>query len=146
MKIKLIIALVVIIIAAIAAGVFFSKPKYQVLVQEEDSTPSQPFNEIRSELTIDTVSIPTVSQDSAEVIIRGSYPDDCSTIKRTKQTKTDDGYVIILEAVRSRDECDDALVPFEEYVSIIEPAGFAAGTHTVDVHGVVGTFRVAVQQ
>ncbi len=81
-----------------------------------------------------------------EVVIRGTLPDGCTTIDRVEQVFDPDEntFWIDLSTVRRSDEvCTQALVPFEETVSL-DVYGLAAGAYTVVVNDVRDTFTLEV--
>jgi putative hemolysin len=86
-----------------------------------------------------------------EVLIKGSLPDSCTEIERLDQRfdqrfGVEDGiFWIEIVTIRSTEEvCAQALVPFEETVSL-EVYGLSAGTYVVDVNGTSETFTLDVE-
>jgi inhibitor of cysteine peptidase len=78
------------------------------------------------------------------VVARGNLPDGCTTIDRIEQERQGNTVLVTITTVRPADQaCTEALVPFEEVISL-DAAGLAAGTYTVDVNGVRDTFELAV--
>ena len=78
------------------------------------------------------------------VVARGNLPDGCTTIDRIEQERDESVFVITITTVRPAEQmCTEALVPFEEVISL-DVAGLKAGTYTVDVNGVRDTFELTV--
>jgi inhibitor of cysteine peptidase len=78
------------------------------------------------------------------VVVRGNLPDGCTTIDRIEQERRDSAFQITIATVRPADRmCTQALVPFEEVVSL-DVVGLKAGTYTVNVNGMQDTFNLAV--
>jgi len=78
------------------------------------------------------------------VVARGNLPDGCTTIDQVKQERHGDTFVVTIATVRPADRaCTEALVPFEEVIPL-DVVGLEAGTYTVEVNGVRGTFELAV--
>ena len=81
-----------------------------------------------------------------EVLNRGSLPDSCTEMAQLNRPFDDDENVFWVEVTTVRakeDSCAQVVVPFEELVSL-DVYGLPAGTYTVDVNGVRGTFTLAV--
>ena len=80
----------------------------------------------------------------ASVTIHGNLPDGCTQISHVVQTT--DGYNIMLDVFTERPIgalCTQAVVPFEQTLPL-DIDGLPAGTYTVDVNSVIGTFELAV--
>ncbi len=78
------------------------------------------------------------------VAARGNLPDGCTTIDEIEEEREGNRFVVTITTVRPADQaCTEALVPFEEVISL-DVVGLPAGTYTVDVNGVQGTFEFAV--
>jgi uncharacterized protein YgiM (DUF1202 family) len=79
------------------------------------------------------------------VVIRGDLPDaGCTTIASVEQVRQ--GNTFRLTLVTTTDPlalCAQALTPFEEVVAL-DVKDLPAGVYVVDVHGVEGTFELAV--
>lgn len=79
------------------------------------------------------------------VAVQGNLPDaGCTTIARVEQVR--EGNTFTLTLVTTTDPlalCAQALTPFEEVVPL-DVQGLPAGTYTVNVHGVEGTFEFTV--
>jgi inhibitor of cysteine peptidase len=80
------------------------------------------------------------------VLVEGYLPDGCTEIDEINQTFNDETNTFSVEitTVRPTDAvCTEAIVPFEERVSL-DVRGLPAGTYTVDVNGVADTFTFDV--
>jgi len=77
------------------------------------------------------------------VIARGNLPDPCTEISEVLQEREGDTFFITIKTYRSPGLCIQVLAPFEEIIPL-EVYGLPAGTYTVDVNGVQGTFDLEV--
>jgi inhibitor of cysteine peptidase len=80
------------------------------------------------------------------VVVRGNLPDSCTEIAEIDQGTDleDETFWVEITTVRTTDEpCAQVLVPFQESVPV-DVQGLPAGTYTVDVNGVEGTFTLEV--
>ena len=78
-----------------------------------------------------------------DVIARGNLPDPCTEISEVLQEREGNTFFITIKTYRSPGLCIQVLAPFEEIISL-EVYGLPAGTYTVDVNGVQGTFDLEV--
>lgn len=77
------------------------------------------------------------------VVARGSLPDGCTAIGQAATQREENTFVVTLTTVRPVDAiCTQALVPYEHTVPL-DVVGLPAGTYTVTVNGVSGTFDLA---
>jgi inhibitor of cysteine peptidase len=77
------------------------------------------------------------------VIARGNLPDPCTEISEVLQEKEGNTFFITIKTYRPPGLCIQVLAPFEEIISL-EVYGLPAGTYTVDVNGVQGTFDLEI--
>jgi inhibitor of cysteine peptidase len=80
------------------------------------------------------------------VLVEGYLPDGCTEIDGIDQTFDEETntFSVKITTVRPTDAvCTEAIVPFEERISL-DVRGLPAGTYTVDVNGVTGTFTFDV--
>lgn len=80
------------------------------------------------------------------VRVRGNLPDSCTDIDQINQRSglENNAFWVEITTVRPTDKaCTKAPVPFEETISLVV-YGLPAGTYTVDVNGVSGTFTLDV--
>ena len=76
------------------------------------------------------------------VIVTGNLPDGCTKIDEVTSERKGDTFVVRLTTRRPVDQmCTEALVPYEEVVSL-DVYGLPAGTYTVDVNGMTGAFTL----
>jgi inhibitor of cysteine peptidase len=72
----------------------------------------------------------------------GDLPDGCTEIDEIQTEKTGNTFEVSISTKKPRDAiCTQALVPFTETFPL-EVRGLEAGTYTVDVNGVTGTFEL----
>ncbi len=77
------------------------------------------------------------------VIVSGNLPDPCTEIFEVLQEKEGNTFFITIKTYRSPGFCIQVLAPFEEIIPL-EVYGLPAGTYTVDVNGLQGTFDLEV--
>ena len=77
------------------------------------------------------------------VITSGNFPNPCTEISEVLQEKEGNTFFITIKTYRSPGFCIQVLAPFEETIPL-EVYGLPAGTYTVDVNGVQGTFDLEV--
>lgn len=78
------------------------------------------------------------------VVAKGYLADGCTEIGTITSEQKDDLFLISITTVRPADKmCTEAIVPFEEVIPL-DVYGLAAGTYTVDVNGVKGSFELQV--
>ena len=71
-------------------------------------------------------------------------PDPCSEISEVLQEREGDTFFITIKTYRSPGFCIQVLAPFEEIIPLEVYGLPPAGTYTVDVNGVQGTFDLEV--
>ena len=77
------------------------------------------------------------------VMARGNLPDPCTEISEVLQEREGNTFFITIKTYRSPGLCIQVIAPFEEIIPL-EVYGLTAGTYTVDVNGVQGTFDLEV--
>jgi len=77
------------------------------------------------------------------VIAKGNLPDPCTEISEVLQEKEGNTFFITIKTYSFSGFCIQVLAPFEEIIPL-EVYGLLAGTYTVDVNGVQGTFDLLV--
>ena len=78
------------------------------------------------------------------VVVRGNLPDGCTRIDRVIKERDGNTFTVTITTVRPADAvCTEALVPFEELISL-DVYGLPAGVYIVDVNGVSDTFELTV--
>ena len=78
-----------------------------------------------------------------QVIASGNLSNPCTEISEVLQEKEGNTFFITIKTYRSPGFCIQVLAPFEETIPL-EVYGLPAGTYTVDVNGVQGTFDLEV--
>ena len=96
--------------------------------------------------TLQVTEVKTKLLDSfplqVEVAVRGELPDACTTVGNVIKTQKDDAFFITITASREADKiCAQVITPFEKKI-LLDVAGLAAGTYTVNVNGVTATFTL----
>lgn len=77
------------------------------------------------------------------VIASGYLPDPCTEIYPISQEREGNAFFITIKTYRSPGFCIQVLAPFEEVIPL-EVYGLPAGTYTVEVNGVQGTFDLEI--
>jgi len=77
------------------------------------------------------------------VIASGNLPDPCTEISEVIKEREGDTFFITIKTYRSPGFCIQVIAPFEEIIPL-EVYGLPAGTFTVNVNGVQGTFDLEV--
>ena len=78
-----------------------------------------------------------------QVAVYGKLPDACSLIEEVEHSREGNAYQVTLKiARRAEARCAPNPTPFE-YTVPLEVIGLKAGSYTVDVHGVSGSFALA---
>jgi inhibitor of cysteine peptidase len=80
------------------------------------------------------------------VVAHGYLADGCTEVGMTTQHKDLDTNTLWVKIATTRDPdavCTQATVPFEELI-VLDVYGLPAGTYTVNVNGVTGTFTLSV--
>jgi inhibitor of cysteine peptidase len=76
--------------------------------------------------------------------VKGDFPDACTAIGTATQRREGNTIYVELMTTRPADmACAQVITPFEHNVPL-DVAGLPAGTYTVDVNGVTGTFKLDV--
>jgi hypothetical protein len=79
-----------------------------------------------------------------QVVARGSHSNGCTTINEVTQERTGNTFQVTITTVRPVGmACTEEEVPFEKVIAL-DVYGLPAGTYTVIVNGVSGTFDLAV--
>lgn len=106
-----------------------------------------------------TAGVPLISNaavDSIEVLIlesfpvqvnvraRGDLPNGCTNINNVDVNQAGSQYNVTITTIQEPDQaCTEALVPFEELIPL-DVTGLPAGTYTVNVNGIGGSFTLDV--
>ena len=77
------------------------------------------------------------------VITKGYLPDGCTEIGDITKSKDGNTFVVNIETIRPADAmCTQAIVPYEEVIPL-DVYGLEAGTYSVVVNGVSGSFELS---
>lgn len=84
----------------------------------------------------------TVQESSIDVVVSGNLQDGCTEIADVTTERQAAGFVISITTARPADQiCTEALVPFEETITI-DTGDLEPGAYTVDANGVTEQFQV----
>ena len=93
----------------------------------------------------ETVDVRTgaVSSDGApiELLIKGAFPDSCTELHGTNQTRSGDELIVQLQARRPGNAmCATVMRPYRFYMTI--EGAFTTGRYTLDLNGVRQVFEI----
>ena len=100
----------------------------------------------QQEANVDSIEILILESFPVQVNVRarGDLPDGCTTIDTVDTTRDGTRFNIIITTLRQTgDLCSEALVPFEETISL-DVVDLPAGTYAVNVNGINGSFTLQV--
>jgi inhibitor of cysteine peptidase len=111
-------------------------------------TPTQDNNGgvISGEATVEQIDIRILESFPVQVHVgvRGYLADGCTEIDEMIQSREGNTFNVTITTTRPADAmCTMALVPFEQNIPL-DVEGLPAGTYTVMVNGVSGTFELSV--
>ena len=95
---------------------------------------------------VDSVQVLLMESFPVQVSVRarGELPDGCTEIEDTVTTQNGNNFEVKITTLRQPDAtCTEALVPFDENISL-DVEGLEAGTYTVTVNGISGSFTLEV--
>ena len=101
---------------------------------------------LQQEANVDSIEILILESFPVQVNVRarGDLPDGCTTIDTVDTVQEGTTFNITITTLRQTDElCTEALVPFEETISL-DVLGLGAGTYAVNVNGINGSFTLQV--
>jgi len=95
--------------------------------------------------TVEEIDILTLESFPVQifVIARGNLPDPCTEIYQVTQKKESNTFFVSIKTYRPPGPCIQVLAPFKETIPL-GVYGLPAGTYTVDVNGVQGTFDLEI--
>ncbi len=95
--------------------------------------------------TVEEIDILTLESFPVQifVIASGYLPDPCTEIYQIIQEREGNAFFITIETYRSPGFCIQVLAPFEEVIPLYV-YGLPAGTYTVEVNGVQGSFGLEI--
>jgi hypothetical protein len=109
-------------------------------------TPPPPTEPILALAMVDSIQILTLESFPVQVNVqvRGNLPDGCTNLNETVSQRDGNAFSIAMTTLRDPNMmCTQALVPFTEMVPL-EVVGLEAGTYSVSVNGITGSFTLAV--
>ncbi|HIH43800.1 MAG TPA: protease inhibitor I42 family protein [Candidatus Methanoperedenaceae archaeon] len=78
------------------------------------------------------------------VVAKGYLPDGCTRIHKIEKDRQGNRFLVMITTIRPADAvCTQVIVPFRETIPL-DVHGLKAGSYTVSVNGVTGTFTLAV--
>lgn len=110
------------------------------------ATPTAPVSNepARGQAMVNDVEVQILESFPVQVsvVARGDLPDGCTQIDEVISQQTDNVFRIAITTLRQpAATCTQALVPFEEVISL-DVAGLPAGTYEVSVNGVTDSFTL----
>ncbi len=99
---------------------------------------------IQGEAVVEEIDIQILESFPVQVhiVARGYLPDGCTEIDEIEQTRSGQTFQVTITTARPAGvACTEAIVPFEEVVAL-DVLGLEAGTYTVNVNGVTGSFKL----
>jgi inhibitor of cysteine peptidase len=93
--------------------------------------------------TVEEIDILTLESFPVQVFViaSGYLPNPCTEIYQISQEREGKTFFITIETYCSQEVCIQVIAPFEETIPL-EVYGLPAGTYTVEVNGVQGTFNL----
>ena len=101
---------------------------------------------LQQEANVDSIEILILESFPVQVDVRarGDLPDGCTSIDSVNTAQQGTTFNITITTLRQAGElCTEALVPFEETISL-DVLGLSAGTYAVNVNGINGSFTLQV--
>jgi len=114
--------------------------------QEPEVTPTPEGDVILGLAPVDTIDILILESFPVQVQVRaaGNLPDGCTALGEITQELQGSMFAVTIGTTRPADAlCTEALVPFETTIAL-DVLGLKAGTYTITVNGVSGTFTLSV--
>jgi inhibitor of cysteine peptidase len=95
--------------------------------------------------TVEEIDILTLESFPVQifVIARGYLPNVCTEISEISKVREGNTFFITIKTYSSPGFCIQMLAPFEKTISL-DVYGLPAGTYTVEVNGVQGTFDLEI--
>lgn len=147
------VLLVVVFVALLALGCSWLPGAPTAAVQPtayapETAVPTEPSNDgvVEGVAAVESIDILILESFPVQVqaVARGNLPDGCTTLNEVTVERTGNTFQVTITTVRPVGMvCTEALVPFEKVIPL-DVYGLPAGTYTVIVNGVSGTFELAV--
>ena len=112
----------------------------------EPAIPTPPGGDDTGLAQVDSIDIVILESFPVQVhvLTRGTLPDSCTTIDQISKERDGTTFRVTLTTAHPEGvACAQVLTPFEENIPL-DVYGLDAGTYTVDVNGVTGTFTLDV--
>jgi inhibitor of cysteine peptidase len=95
--------------------------------------------------TVEEIDILTLESFPVQVFViaSGYLPNPCTEIYQISQEREGKTFFITIETYCSQEVCIQVIAPFEEVIPL-KVYGLPAGTYTVEVNGVQGTFNLEI--
>lgn len=141
------LAVIVLFAAIIIFSIMKRNPLKETLLPEPNQATVTNNNSSSSSMNqgvfVDHVDVMIMESFPVQVraLVRGNLADGCTTIVNSSSRKDGNTFYIDLETVRQGEMCTQALVPFEESVSL-DVVGLKAGTYTVSAAGFTTSFTL----
>lgn len=110
------------------------------------ATPTQTEGILRGLAPVDAIDVLILESFPVQVHVRvtGNLPDGCTTLGEITQERKGTAFSVIVGTMRPAGaQCTEALVPFQTTVAL-DVLGLRAGTYTVTVNGVSGSFKLSI--
>jgi inhibitor of cysteine peptidase len=140
------LALVLVTLAACTGGAADEAATAEAPIATEAATAPVSVQPDRGQAVVNSVDVLILESFPVQVniVARGDLPDSCTTIDQVISQRDDAGFRVAITTFRQPDQvCTQALVPFEETVSL-DVAGLPAGTYPVIVNGVQESFTLDI--
>jgi len=137
-KIAIFVILLVLFIATFSMGMLYYK--------QPNSAEGSNTSDIRELATVDDIDIAILESFPVQinVIARGNLPDACTRIDDITVNREGNTFMVTITTLRPAGAvCAQVVTPFEEVVAL-DVVGLEAGTYTVNVNGITGTFQLQV--
>ena len=95
--------------------------------------------------TVEEIDILTLESFPVQVFViaSGYLPNPCTEIYQISQQREGNTFLITIKTYCSQEVCIQVIAPFEETIPLYV-YGLPAGTYTVEVNGVQGTFNLEI--
>jgi inhibitor of cysteine peptidase len=114
--------------------------------QKPEATATPGGDVVKGLAPVETIDILILESFPVQVQVRaaGNLRDGCTTLGEISQKQQGSTFAVTIGTTRPADAlCTEALVPFETTIAL-DVVGLKAGTYTVTVNGVSGTFALSV--
>jgi inhibitor of cysteine peptidase len=136
----LLISSVVLLLALLAACGPAGEPTATTAPSSDDK------NQVPGTAQVDSIDILILESFPVQihVVAKGHLPDSCTTVGEIAEERDGDTFRVTIATTRPEGKsCAQVLTPFEETIAL-DVYGLDAGTYTVDVNGVTGTFTLDI--